>query len=523
MSRGHRRWVTIVGLGSLLAWNPWYTAEGRAAPGSQTKPPAEAKRTKKTTPATKRTPEVPAEPLVFPPHEPELWTNHFQAVEVTPGGRTVILSSDKNNIVDLRSKIILKRTSTTPRVIKVRTNERDKHFGIEVFVQYNDGGRGRACRYMIPIPGLSRVRAKQMDNVASCNPMPTTFNEDRDIAPGDTFEIDTSTLVHNDSVSIELRGQHLDERSSISTSKCVQADTATNGEKSVEDQKIRQVCPSATLPVKVHHEATFSILVKDFQTVVPYERINDADWVERVSRSRRFDIDNDLVVARSPPMPIAAGRTREGVQDGFHVEATARKGDEEPRTVSCPHMHYGPQCHAGSFADGERVTIIVSRPIVVDGQSVTEEVARYELEAAALGLHWAPAGNHRAYYSTASVLAVEWGNATDPRPTFAQTFAYSLYWKHRKHRWVEAFSGGAHLAVLGNTRDGENDAMAAMEADEGGLVSLGIGGQLGFGWDALQVGAGYDVLTQRPYLLIGIGVPDAVKLLDRLKAARQRP
>lgn len=467
-------------------------------------------------PRAKRAAQATPAPLVFPKPTTELWTDHFQVMEVTPGGRVVQLSGSRVNYVDLRSRIIIKRASTTPSTIKVRGDDAQfkDHFGVKVFVNYDDGSRGRACHYVVPIPGLSKLAAKPTKNLARCKPMPTTFNEDNEIKPGDTFEIDTSTLVHNDLVDLKLMGRYIDERPSIQTAQCATTATVVEGEEVPKGTKDRRVCPSAVVPVESRQEQSIQIIVKDYQATVPHEHMGPDEWTERVTRGERFDIDNDLVVSRDPRGVRVQARTRDQVED-LLVEATAKKGDAAPRTVSCPRTLYGPTC--SSFEDGEEVTIVVSRPLVIDGQPTHEEVARFELEAAALGLHWAPAGNRRAYYSTASVLAVEWSNDQSPRPTFAQTFAYSLYWKHRKKRWIEAFSVGAHLAILGNTRDGEDEAMATMEPDDEGLVSLGFGGQLGFGWDALQVGAGYDVLTQRQYFLIGIGVPDAIKAVERFR------
>lgn len=494
MGGGRRSWSWLAAF--VLCGQGWVEdAQGSA--------PAKRKRAANTEPND--APEY----LEFPGLPAERWSKHFSVVEVTPGGRTLPLKSDAEKhllqFVDLHSKIFINRKSTEPTVIKSREQSHRTSFGVKVQVWRDD------CPRIIGVAGLNSLHATKTTTLPGCKAKPTTYNFDVDIGGGESFQIDTLQLQQGDTVHVKLMGDYTSERQT--TMGCSNKTVRFREGKKLGEPTEQQVCSSTLGPVPGTDD-TVMFTVVDFRATKPYEWWRNREWMQRTARGERFDLDTVLAV--SPWDPSNPPTSLEGaIGELIVVHATVKRGDADPKIVDCPINNGHPSCNG--FNDGDLVALVVNRPLTVDGRRVDEEVARYELEAAALGLHFLPAGNRRAYYSTASVLAVEQERGQDSRLTFAQTFAYSLYWKHRRARWIEAFSLGAHFAILGNPRDEEGDPIDDATTDDEGLVSFGIGGQLGFGWDALQVGAGYDFLTERRYFLVGIGVPDAVNAIAKLR------
>lgn len=479
--------------------------------------PAKPKRTKKrkakVEPAAEAAP--PATKVKAP--KSESWSDHFKVTEVTPGGHTVELPNSRVHLVDIRSSIVIERTSTVPETIRVRSGDEEhkKHFGVKVFAQrVDDNGDLSNCDVALTVPGLNRRTRRPTRPYSGCVE-PTTYNLDTEVKHGQKFEIDTAHLRHGDRVRVELRGNKVGSRLVEGTDSCKpDQPLALDGSASTGT-----VCSAAKVDVP-GRTTTIEFIVYDFQQAAPYERAprrvaqkTGSAWIRHTGRGDRFDLDRALSVWFEPPDSRATFPALEA-RTVLSVKATAKRDGDDPRDVPCPANGRMPTCTG--FNDGEAVTIIVSRPITVEGKEVQEEVTRYELEAAGLGLHYLPAGNHRAYYSTASLFAIEWDGDT-PLPTFAQTIGYSMYWKSRDKRWVEGISWGAHVAVLGDPDESGEDA----EDDDDSPASFGVGGQLGIGRDALQIGGGYDVLNRRPYFSIGIGIPDAVALMKRLQNRNQ--
>lgn len=446
-------------------------------------------------------------PLEISAPEPEPWSKHFSVTEVTPAGHKVRLQETKLHLVDLRSRVIIQRTSATPSKIQVRSgdDEHEAHFGVKVEVRrpHADHG-GRPCKSVVAVPGLNRPASVLTGNIEECPGAPTTFNVDVDVTADASFEIDTSLLQHGDQILVRLLGEQVGTRTVPAKEGCETRDVRLTGERSPRTtNQSTKVCPATEVAVP-GTEVAFTLLAVDYYNVRPYEK-RKSGWEPLVVRGDRFDIDHGIAVSSVDPDSTVRYPALES-RGVLNVTATAKKDDNEPRTVQCSLNAGLPTC--SGFKDGEVVTIAATRTLTIEGKEVSEVVASFELEAAALGLHYLPAGNRRAYYTTGSLVAVEWDDDT-PGLTFAQTVGYSLYWKHRKARWVEGISAGAHFAVLGNPEDDPDEEEAP--------ISFGIGGQLGLGQDAFQLGGGYDVLTRRPYFVIGIGIPDAVALANRLR------
>lgn len=452
----------------------------------------------------------------------EKWTKHFSIFEITPEGRKIRVLG--GSVVDKHSIVVIERTSETPEFIEAY--EGDKNFTQDA-EKYKEGFRAkvirhyfvennseRRCQMVIAAHGLDKVGDVRStgSNIGGCPGTPTSFVLPNKIKKGDQFRIELGDTNVDDEIEVQMSGK------TIGTTNAKEKDCT------------EKICKTSKVPLPGLSDA-IKFRVADFYSTAPWEKRpqkvsrrmsassaqitpRQGQWESLVAEGDRFDPRRGLVFDSDPRL------TTRKFNEHIAVKATIQRNGERLDEVTCNSDGPRPKC-SGIFRDGDTVTFRIVRKHKVEGKEIEETIRTYSLEASTPGLHWAPFGDHRAYYSSATAVAVAFPDNSSEL-TFAQTAAYSVYVKSQERIWLEAISVGAHFAVLGDLDDesSEEDNQDS-KAGEKSPVSFGIGGQLGLGKDAFQLGAGYDFISDHPYLFVGISVPDAIKGIQKLSRIRR--
>jgi hypothetical protein len=185
------------------------------------------------------------------------------------------------------------------------------------------------------------------------------------------------------------------------------------------------------------------------------------------------------------------------------MTATAIASDKTTRSVGLAKDTGRPTLE--HLNGGETVVIKLARKIQGDGGKQSEvPLKSYTFNSVAAGIHADASGDRKASYGTSSSLFVLFKHR-DQNYGFAQTFSYTITNKTLAPSFWDEFGAGVHVSVL--ARDKESGA-----ADDK-PVAFGVGGHIALGANAFHLGAGYDVINNGAYLILGISVTDFVDFL----------
>lgn len=453
--------------------------------------------------------DAPAPPAATPITDGKLqnWSDQFELIERTVDGKEHKIV----RVVDKSSRVVLRRTGTAPnplrrqdevqRCVKQKLAEgvdastahnrcKAAGFRVDVWRKWRSEDSGATCREGIVVEGLTESHRDREKAAADGCPTPQKVRTTDDIVidKGKEFIIHPDQLENGAMVEIQVYGRTLETKKVVDTK-----------------------CEAATCAVKMERipmeRWTTSFRVIDFGALAIFERGHGV-----VSPTARVDTAHSQYVDFSSDAGWSLEDSPE-LRDQVVVKVSAVDGSKKTREIKTSPNGGVPTF--GGLKDEEVVTVTISRRLP-DGASV--EINEVQFSAHALGFHYAPSGNYKADYSTASALALIM--ADEAEAVFAQTLTYSFSWKTREPGFADHFGFGLHFSALAGGEgpqdgDGSGTGSAGDTSKQAKPLSLGVGGQLTFGGDVLHLGGGYDIFSENPYLLFGVSLPDLVTLVEK--------
>jgi len=144
------------------------------------------------------------------------------------------------------------------------------------------------------------------------------------------------------------------------------------------------------------------------------------------------------------------------------------------------------------------------------GGSSELTVRTYTFGIVAGGLHAAASGERRAVFGTTpAFLAIFRKDGGAPIYGFAETFSYTATRRTIYPGFFDDFGFGVHVSVLARKKT-ENES-----GDADSPLSVGLGAHVSFGANSIQLGAGWDLVNEKVYALIGVSIPDLASFLDK--------
>jgi len=439
------------------------------------------------------------------------WREHFTLYEKTPSGEEFEIDQATRTI-DTASELVLRRTSAVPEYIYLTDSEREYenkgadeddagtcaqlvNDGLDLDVTATRRENGAKCFIRIPFVDLQTLdyynyykerRLKQPH--CELKVQPAVVNAPRRaIGQGESFHIATGQLEHGDVVSVELYGERIAEET-VATTDCQTIDG-------------KRLCGSQKKFTWARGMDQLQVRAVNFGAFVPY--VLDRNMSPRPITSPTCRVDIAQTVFIDFPKEEAAVKN-----DDLEVQVKAVAGDKT-RDIALK-SDGRRRAIVDELHDGERVTVTVRRRVRVGKASVL--VKEYSFLAVGRGLHYAVAGDYAANYSTASAFVTVFSK--DKAYGFAQTFAYSFYYRSLDAGIWDHLGLGFHLSALGTSEGSVTvPTDGSTEKKNVATISLGVGGQVTFGANIVHLGAGYDMSRQSGYVLIGMSLPDLVKFV----------
>lgn len=433
------------------------------------------------------------------------------------------------------SKFLGDEDACVGKALACRNQEPSDGFVLDIF-RHRMRPDGSSCRVKIPVSRLHSSTTDTLEN--GCEGAHETVMNPVPIKKGAEFTISSSDLHHGEKIEIQLFGRWVGDRivkKKTSTLECGKPDGKS------------PACASATIkeatePVIARVPGigeSISVIPVDYNRIVPQERMHVMDaqttgckraqqFQPITSERYRADIAHELVIDLDPQHQCAqgyiedAGRSERNewtisrqveLRDSLSVKAKAVNQNTDPKERDLTVGQNAGFLTVNGMKDGDDVSVTIERKVKVGKSDFTIPVTQTKFKASALGFHYAPVGDYRAHYSTATALAMTTGH--DASPKLAQNFAYSLYYRQNEPTILDHLGAGVHFAVLSDPQSFDKED----EDQNTDPISLGVGGQITLGpedgEDAVHFGFGYDVIAKGSYFLIGISLPDLLTLFKK--------
>lgn len=438
----------------------------------------------------------------------ESWSKHFAAYEELPSGESIQLS-DRQQFIDSHSAIVIKRISDTP-VIRATNGQRDAITdaaypdGFDVDVVVLRRYEGRTCRLLVRVPGLQTTGGYDdaTHEPDGCPANLQVFTDPQVIEKNATWRIPAGTFRHGDSIEVQMYGRFVGEESfNKKLDGKVKVKMVVDGtEKEVEKEAFysatRSICGQAW---------TANVSAIDFGSVSP--------WQEWFGAHRRLDEYNGRADTRFPiyfdfPTDEAASLDSGLYDQVLKISATALGQDGKVRELALRKDTSRPTLE--SPHDGDTVIVKVTRKYN-PGTGAAEFTSRtYTFSAVTGGLHAAASGDTKASFGISpAFLAVLRHDGGTPIFGFAETFSYTATRRTIYPGFFDSFGFGVHVSLLARPKAESGD-----DNDDHPL-SLGLGGHATFGANSIQLGAGWDLLNEKAYVLLGVSVSDLAAFINK--------
>lgn len=414
------------------------------------------------------------------------WSNHFRVFEVADRGAKRFRLGSQPRAVDASSFIEIERISTLPETIEMIDHRQTKpdytKLDIDVVTSTKRVPRSwaGACNDYIAAPTLQKKNpfSSYKQEQPGCPWVLRVSSLGRTIRSGEKFAIPAGSFQHGQRVEIQFSHQAVGSHTRGSFD---------------SDKKICTV--ETTEMCATDHTVVFYVV--DFSQIAPQEATSEGARV--IVDRARVDIASEVFVDFPASSPVRL-ELDEQLRDSIVIETTAIQGDESRKVAG---RQRGVRRLIGELNDDEKVQITVKRRIKDGDAEHLVEVGTFEFKAVAVGLHYQPAGNFSARYTTSSMLTFILDK--DENPAFSQTFSYSMFYKPRSNRVLGEIGMGVHIAVLPR---GETETMADGSEEASTELGIGLGGQITLGDNIVHLGGGYDFGRDRAYLSLGLSVPE---------------
>lgn len=432
----------------------------------------------------------------------ESWGKHF-AVYEEPRDKQLIPLGTNIQFVDTTSAIVIRRVSDQPTIrstngLKDANEEPFVPERLDIDVVVRRPTPAGECRLLFRVPGLQTTGGydRPQREPSPCADNYRYFTEVQAIEKGKQWRIPAGTFRHGDRVEIQLYGEKIgEEKVPQETPQKVRGD----GDwcEHTAHYYTRTICGEAWAA---------NLAVVDFGSIGPRQdrkgKRHDVD--EYNGRAdNRYPIYFDFT---EPTIPSFAT----GLYDEV-VSVTATAVGKDGKTRDLPLRNGRSRPTLASPLDGDTVVVKVARKYKGAAGDTSELTVRtYTFATVAGGLHAAASGERKAVFGTTpAFLAVFRRDGGDPIFGFAETFSYTATRRTIYPGFFDDFGFGVHVSVLARKKTGD----ASGEVDS--PLSVGLGAHVSFGANSIQLGAGWDLVNEKPYALIGVSIPDLASFLDK--------